>query len=48
MENLPYITDCLDLRGRAKFKQVRACLHGGGEPQVGEGTRLGAVARLSM
>ena len=27
---------------------VRACLHGGGGPQVGEVTRLGGVTRLSM
>ena len=28
--------------------QVRACLHGGGGPQVGEVTRLGGVTRLSI
>ena len=27
---------------------VWACLHGGGGPQVGEVTRLGGVARLSI
>ena len=27
---------------------LRACLHGGGGPQVGEGTRLGGVTRLSI
>ena len=26
----------------------RACLHGGGVPQIGEVTRLGGVARLSI
>ena len=26
----------------------RACLHGGGEPQVGEVTRLDGVTRLSI
>ena len=26
----------------------RACLHGGGGPQVGEGTRLGGVTRQSI
>ena len=26
----------------------RACLHGGGEPQVGEVTRQGGVTRLSI
>ena len=26
----------------------RACLHGGGRPQVGEVTRLGGVTRLSI
>ena len=31
----------------AKFL-VRACLHGGGGPQVGEVTRLGRVTRLSI
>ena len=30
---------------RIKF---RACLHGGGGPQVGEVTRLGGVTRLSI
>ena len=29
-------------------RQFRACLHGGGEPQVGEVTRLGGVTRLSI
>ena len=27
---------------------LRACLHGGGVPQVGEVARLGGVTRLSM
>ena len=27
---------------------LRACLHGGGGPQVGEVTRLGGVTRLSI
>ena len=27
---------------------VRACLHGGGGPQVSEVTRLGGVTRLSI
>ena len=27
---------------------LRACLHGGGGPQVGEVTRLGKVTRLSI
>ena len=30
------------------FAYLRACLHGGGGPQVGEVTRLGWVARLSI
>ena len=30
------------------FYSVRACLHGGGGPQVGEVTRLGGVTRLSI
>ena len=29
-------------------KNLRACLHGGGVPQIGEVTRLGGVARLSI
>ena len=29
-------------------KTLRACSHGGGEPQVGEVTRLGGVTRLSL
>ena len=34
---------------RIKFRQfLRACLHGGGVPQIGEVTRLGGVARLSI
>ena len=28
--------------------QLKACLHGGGGPQVGEVTRLGGVTRLSI
>ena len=28
--------------------QIRACLHGGGGPQVGEVTRLGGVTHLSI
>ena len=27
---------------------LRACLHGGGEPQVCQGTRLGRITRLSI
>ena len=27
---------------------IRACLHGGGGPQIGEVTRLGGVTRLSI
>ena len=46
---------CLDFPSRiAKVQNemravssVRACLHGGGGPQVGEVTRLGGVTRLS-
>ena len=30
------------------LKQFRACLHGGGGPQVGEVTCLGGVTRLSI
>ena len=30
------------------FNFFRACLHGGGGPQVGEVTRLGGVTRLSI
>ena len=28
--------------------QIRACLHGGAGPQVGEVTRLGGVTHLSI
>ena len=35
-----------NLRGGGK--NLRACLHGGGGPQVGEVTRLGGVTRLSI
>ena len=31
-----------------KLLIVRACLHGGGGPHVGEVTRLGGVTRLSI
>ena len=31
-----------------KSPGIRACLHGGGGPQVGEVTRLGGVTRLSI
>ena len=40
--------------GRTNFKggffkrSLRACLHGGGGPQIGEVTRLGGVTRLSI
>ena len=30
------------------YASIRACLHGGGGPQVGEVTRLGGVTRLSI
>ena len=30
------------------FRQLRACLHGGGGPQAGEVTRLGGVTRVSI
>ena len=29
-------------------RSLRACLHGGGGPQIGEVTRLGGVTRLSI
>ena len=38
-------------RGRSggiTYGSLRACLHGGGGPQVGEVTRLGGVTRHSM
>ena len=35
-------------RGREKSNRFRACLHGGGGPQVGEVTRLGRVTHLSI
>ena len=31
-----------------KSNRVRACLHGGGGPKVGEVTRLGGVTLLSI
>ena len=31
-----------------KDGKIRACLHGGGGPQVGDVTRLGGVTRLSI
>ena len=38
---------CRCRRGLLKVP-IRACLHGGGGPQVGEVTRLGGVTRLSI
>ena len=35
-------------RGREKSNRFRACLHGVGGAQVGEGTRLGRVTHLSI
>ena len=39
-----------DFRARERLCEVtvRACLHGGGGPQVGEVTRFGGVTRLSI
>ena len=31
-----------------KDGKIRACLHGGGGPQVGDVTRLGGVTRLCI
>ena len=31
-----------------RFITLRACLHGGGRPKVGQVTRLGGVTRLSI
>ena len=36
-----------ETRFHNKGFELRACLHGGGGPQVGEVTRLGGVTRLS-
>ena len=36
-----------DLPSEQIFTEIRACLHEGGGPQVGEVTRLGGVTRLS-
>ena len=35
-------------RFKAPYSLLKACLHGGGGPQVGEVTRLGGVTRLSI
>ena len=35
-------------QGNVCIGQLRACLHGGGGPQVGEVARLGGVTRLSI
>ena len=37
-----------DARAELVFCSLRACLHGGGGPQVGEVTRLGGVTRVSI
>ena len=37
-----------DENGKKAKGFLRACLHGGGGPQVGEVTRLGGVTRLSI
>ena len=39
---------CIHPASTAKQNRLRACLHGGGGPQVGEVTRLGGVTRLSI
>ena len=36
------------LRDYVVLANLRACLHGGEGPQVGEVTRLGGVTRLSI
>ena len=33
---------------KKNMARLRACLHGGGVPQIGEVTRLGGVTRLSI
>ena len=38
----------IQIKGDQWKKRFRACLHGGGEPQVGEVTRLGGVTLLSI
>ena len=35
-------------QGLKMTEKLRACLHGGGGPQVGEVTRFGGVTRLSI
>ena len=39
---------CLKAQEAGLKHKLRACLHGGGGPQVGEVTRLGGVTRLSI
>ena len=41
-------TSCSNIFFNVACRQLRACLHGGGGPQVGEVTRLGGVTRLSI
>ena len=42
-----YLFNQYSTRGITKAR-IRACLHGGGGPQVGVVTRLGGVTRLSI
>ena len=41
------LTLCVEI-SLLRFSYRRACLHGGEVPQIGEVTRLGGVARLSI
>ena len=46
--SLTYDREINALYGYIDIERFRACLHGGGGPQVGKVTRLGRVTRLSV
>ena len=46
--NLAKFRDTAPLTPNVTLFFLRACLHGGGGPQVGEVTRLGGIPRLSI
>ena len=46
--NIKLVYNLLNLIRMFRFITLRACLHGGGRPKVGQVTRLGGVTRQSI
>ena len=46
--NTKLVYNLLNLIRMFRFITLRACLHGGGRPKVGQVTRLGGVTRQSI